>query len=110
MHIGRIFFATIIGAALSTGLFWLVYALQFRVLTGAFILFGTPTASFLFWALPDAFVYWLFPEGGGRAAVIIFTLSAWLQFMLIFSVLAHMILRRRSNPATKQAAPEAAHL
>lgn len=108
MHISRILVATIIGAVLSTGLFLLIYALQSNALTGAFMLSGTPTASFLIWALPDAFMYWLLPEGGGLATVLMFTFSAWLQFLLVFSVLAHLFLRRRSNPAVKRKAPQAA--
>ncbi len=108
MHIGRMLVATIIGAVLSTGLIALIYILQSSVITGVFMLSGAPTASFLIWAFPDAFMYWLLPEGGGPATVLVFTFSAWLQFMLVFSVLAYLFLRRRSSPAVKRDAPQAA--
>ena len=108
MQISRILVAAAIGAVLSTCLFFLIYRLQFSVLTTVFILSGTPTASFLIWAIPDSFIYGLLPEGGGPAAVLVFTFSAWLQFVLVFSALAFVFLRRRSNPAVKRDAPQAA--
>jgi hypothetical protein len=101
MNIGRIFVATMVGTVLSACLFLLIYTLQYRALTDTFLRSGTAMASLLFWALPDAFVYWLVPEGGGPAAVLIIAFSVWLQCMLFFSALAYVFLRRRSGPTSK---------
>lgn len=108
MKLGRILVPAAIGVVLSTGLFFLIYAVQSSVLTTAFMLSGTPTASLLIWAVPDSFMYWLLPEGGGPATVLVFTFSAWLQFWLVFSALGFVFLRWRSNPAVKRDVPKAA--
>ena len=107
MHIRRILVATIIGAFLSACLLSLIYALQYSALTVIFIFSTTPTASLLFWVLPDAFVYWLVPEGGGPAAMLLITFSAWLQYMLVFAVLTYIFLRQRFNSALKRDVPQA---
>ena len=58
--------AVIVTAAIFTG-------------NGVPILFGTPTAYLMDLVLPDSFLYWLVPEGGAVAAVLLFIISAWLQ-------------------------------
>lgn len=92
MQARRIFISAAIGAFSGTLLFLSIHDLRNPGLNEIFILSGTPTASFLLWALPDSFVYGLFPEGGGPAAIFVFVFSAWLQSMLFFALLAHGFL------------------
>jgi hypothetical protein len=69
-------------------------------LIGLVVLSGAPLASILAHVIPDAFVYWATDgEGGGPAAVLLFLISAWLQFALLFFLLSVWFLRRRSSSA-----------
>lgn len=93
------FFAASLGAISSTICLVVVFLLGFSWLTGIVVLSGTPTATFLFWALPSSFLYSVLPEGGGPATVLLFAFSAWLQFAILFSVMFYFLLKRRSNKA-----------
>jgi hypothetical protein len=64
---------------------------------GALVLFATPTVSFLNWNVPGDFWYWLAPEGGGPATVLILIISAWVQLTILFAVLGYFIMLWRSN-------------
>ncbi len=52
----------------------------------AYILSGTPLSYVLFAVVPNSFVYWLVPEGGGSAALGILLISAFIQSTVVIAV------------------------
>ena len=66
-------------------------------LISAVVLSGAPLASVLEYVIPDAFWYWAVNDAGGPSAILLFLISAWLQFALLFFLLSAWFLRRRSN-------------
>ena len=58
------------------------------------MLSGTPLATLLIAILPSSFADWLDPEGGANIVLPLFALSAWLQFVALFSVASAILIRR----------------
>ncbi len=88
-----------LGIGASSIVFALTLVSNISLLMGGLVLSGTPTASFLSWALPTEFWYWLVPDGGGNLALPLFAFSAWFQLVVLFSSLFYVLLRRRSKRA-----------
>jgi hypothetical protein len=74
--------AILVGAASSIALAVGVVALSmlgFPQPFSAYLFSAVPISYVLFAIAPDAFVYWLVPDGGGPAAVGIFLIAALVQ-------------------------------
>ena len=89
--------ALLTGSLLSAGTIAVAFATGSGKVIGTIVLSGAPTAYVIEHLLPTSFLYWLAPEGGGAAAVLIFVFSSWLQITILFTAIVLFVRRRRSN-------------
>ncbi len=89
--------AVLFGSVLATMVLAIVFLSGASSLINVVILSGAPLAAILEHVIPDAFWYWAVNDGGGPAAILLFLISAWLQFALLFFLLSVWFLRWRSN-------------
>jgi hypothetical protein len=61
---------------------------------GLLVLSGAPLAIFFMWVLPGEFVYWVVPDGGAAAAGALFVFATWLQWSIVFSLVAAYVQTR----------------
>jgi hypothetical protein len=94
IHIIGAVFLSMIFAAVP---FVLVFLSGSGRLIGWVILSGTPFATILELLIPDAFWDWAVDDRGGTAAILLFAMSAYLQFVLLFFLLSVWLLRRCSK-------------
>jgi hypothetical protein len=91
--ISAVFFSSVLAAVVLA----IVFLSGASSLINVIVLFSAPLASILEHVIPDAFWYWAVNDGGSQAAILLFLISAWLQFALLFFLLSAWFLRRRSN-------------
>ena len=75
-----------------------VFVLRIPWFFAALVFFNAPTLYLLPLILPSGFSYWLAPEGGAPAGVLLFLLSTWLQLMVLSFVGFYFVLIRRREP------------
>lgn len=66
-------------------------------LLSAYVISGIPLGSILSAVVPDSFVYWLVPDGGGPAAVGIFFVSAFIQSIIVLTIAFYFLSKEKST-------------
>jgi hypothetical protein len=98
----RLITAGLSGLTLSCLVLVAAFATQSSLIIGTIVMSGAPVAEFVSWVLPESFWYWVLPEGGGPATVLLFVVSAWLQLSLLSAVAVYFFLRFRANSSTTE--------